>query len=132
MEDSVHLAVDTGIKDIVVTGDFNYNMLNDTTKRKVSGISQQFSLVQCINEPTHFTEASCSLIDLVLDSNRNSIISCGVGDPFLYQNIRFYCPVYGILNFSKPKFVSVVRHIWSYDRGGGNYDLLREKAFTTN
>ena len=63
-------------------------------------------------------------------SNRNSIISCGVGDPFLHQNIRFHCPVYGILNFSKPKSVSVVRHIWSYDRG--DYDLLREKAFTTN
>ena len=34
VEDSIHLAVDTGIKDIVVTGDFNYNMLNDITKRK--------------------------------------------------------------------------------------------------
>ena len=119
VEDSIHLAVDTGIKDIVVTGDFNYNMLNDITKRKISGICQQFSLVHCINEPTHFTETSSSLIDLVLVSNRNSIISCGVGDPFSHQNIRFHCPVYGILNFSKPKSVSVVRHIWSYDRGGG-------------
>ena len=66
VEDSVHLAVDTGIKDIVVTGDFNYNMLNDITKRKISGICQQFSLIQCINEPTHFTETSSSLTDLVL------------------------------------------------------------------
>ena len=76
VEDSIHLAVDTGIKDIVVTGDFNYNMLCDTTKRKISGICQQFSLVQCTNEPKHFTETSCSLINLVLVSNRNSIISC--------------------------------------------------------
>ena len=56
VEDSIHLAVDTGIKDIVVSGDFNYNMLNDTTKRKISGICQQFSLVQCIDEPTYFIE----------------------------------------------------------------------------
>ena len=91
-EDSIHLAVDTGIKDIV-TGDFNYNMLNDTTKRKISGICQQFTLVQCINEPTHFRETSCSLTDLVLVSTRNSIISCGVGDPFLHQNICFHYPV---------------------------------------
>ena len=26
IEDSIHLAVDTGIQDIVVTGDFNFNM----------------------------------------------------------------------------------------------------------
>ena len=126
MEDAIHLAVDTDIKDIVVTGDFNYNMLNDITKRKICGICQQFSLVQCINEPTHFTETSSSLIDLVLVSNRNSIISCGVENPFLHQNIRFHCPVYRILNFSKPKSVSVAHHIWSYDRG--DFDLLREKA----
>ena len=99
-------------------------------QRKISGNCQQFSLVQCINEPTPFTDTSCSLIDLVLVSNRNSIISCCVGDPFLHQNIRFHCPVCGILNFFKPKSVSVVRHIWSYDQS--DYDLLREKAFTTN
>ena len=27
IEDSIHLAVDTGISDIIITGDFNYNML---------------------------------------------------------------------------------------------------------
>ena len=27
IEDLIHLAVDTGIQDIIVTGDFNYNML---------------------------------------------------------------------------------------------------------
>ena len=34
VEDSIHMAVDTGIRDIVIAGDFNYNMLNDTRKRK--------------------------------------------------------------------------------------------------
>ena len=28
MEDSISLAIDSGISDIIVTGDFNYNMLN--------------------------------------------------------------------------------------------------------
>ena len=50
--------------------------------------------------------------------------------PVFISKHSFSLPVYGILNFSKPKSVSVVRHIWSYDRG--DYDLLREKAFTTN
>ena len=93
-------------------------------------VSSSRSYNALMNLHTSQTETSSSLIDLVLVSNRNSIISCGEEDPFLHQNIRFHCPVYGILNFSKPKSVSVVRHIWSYDRG--DYDLLRKKAFKTN
>ena len=29
--DSIHLAVDTGTTDIVITGDFNYNILSEPT-----------------------------------------------------------------------------------------------------
>ena len=54
------------------------------------------------------------------------MIVSGVGDPFLNQEIRYHCPIYGIFKFSKPKFVSFTRHIWNYDQG--NYDLLRNKA----
>ena len=43
----------------------------------------------------------------------------------LCQEIRYHCPVFGILNFSKPKRKSFTRHIWRYDQG--NYNLLREK-----
>ena len=28
VEDSIHLAIDTGFQDILITGDFNFNMLN--------------------------------------------------------------------------------------------------------
>ena len=130
IEDSIHLAIDTGIMDIVITGDFNYNMLNDVTKRKISSICQQFSLQQCIDQPTHFTENSCSLIDLIFVSNEDNALFCGVGEPFLSQDVRFHCPVFGILNFSKPKSKSFTRHIWSYDRG--DFNLLREKASLTD
>ena len=124
------MAIDTGILDVVITGDFNYNMLNDNSKRKISSMCQQFSLQQCINQPTHFTENSCSLIDLILTSNVDSVISCGVADLFLSQDVRYHCPIFGILNFSKPKSKSFTRHIWSYDLG--DYDLLREKASLTD
>ena len=83
IEDSVHLAVDTGISDIIVTGDFNLNMPNPQTARKISSFCDQFSLHQMIKDPTHFTENSSSLIDLVLQRNENHVIHCGVGDPFL-------------------------------------------------
>ena len=126
IEDSVHLAIDTGISDIVITGDLNYNVLSDQTNRKISSLYQQFSLHQCISEPTHYTENSSSLIDILLVSNKNSIIYSGVGDPFLSQNTRYHCPVFGILNFSKPKRKAFNRRIWIYEQG--NYDLLMEKA----
>ena len=130
IEDSIHLAIDSGITDVIVTGDFNYNLMNDVTNRKILSICQQFSMHQYITEPTHFTENSYSLLDIILVSNTNNVITCGVGDPFLTQDIRYHCPVYGILKFSKPKYKSFERQIWSYDRG--DYDLLRDRAALSN
>ena len=125
IEYSIHLAVDTRISDIIVTGDLNYNMLSDQTNRKILSLCQQFSLYQCITEPTHFSENSSSLIDIVLTSNKNNVIYSGVRDPFLSQITRFHCPVFGILKFTKPKRKAFTRHVWIYDQG--NYNLLGEK-----
>ena len=85
-----------------------------------------------IKDPTHFTENSSSLIDLILVSDENHVIHCDVGDPFLQQELRYHCPVFGVFNFSKPKRKSFKRHtrIWRYDQG--NYNLLRQRAATTN
>ena len=130
IEDSIHLAVDTGTTDIVITGDFNYNMLSEPTRGKIASICQQFSLTQHITEPTHYTENSASLLDIIMVSNSNSLHLSGVGDPFLTQDIRFHCPVFGILNFSKPKAKSFERHVWLYNQS--DYGLLREKASTTD
>ena len=77
--------------------------MNDVTNRKILSICQLFSVHQYITEPTHFTEISYSLLDIILVSNKNSVITCGAGSPFLTQDIRYHCPVYGILKFSKPK-----------------------------
>ena len=126
IEDSVSLAADTGIKDIVITGDFYLNYLNNTSKRKIDLLCMHFSLYQSISQPTHFTEHYSSLIDIILVSNKENLILSGVADPFLNQDVRFHCPVYGVLKFSKPKSKAFVRHIWSYENG--NYELLREKA----
>ena len=130
IEDSIHLAIDTGIRDIVVTGDFNYNMFNDTAKLKILNLCQEFSMYQCITEPTHYTENSVSLLDIVLVTNSDSVIFSGTGDPFLNQENRYHCPVYGVLNFTKPKTKVIERNICLYEQG--NYELLREKAARTN
>ena len=91
--------------------------MKENSYRKIYDLCQQFNLEQLINEPTHFTENSSSMIDLILTSNRNSIILSGVGEPFLEQNIRYHCPVYCVLNFVKPVSPIYQRKIYLFDRG---------------
>ena len=76
----------------------------------------QFSLYQCIDEPTHYTEHSSSVIDLLFVSNKDHLIHSGVADAFLNQDLRYHCPIYGIFKFSKLKVSSFTRRIWYYDR----------------
>ena len=130
IEDSISLAMDTQIDNIIVTGDFNLDTLSYNTCRKVSGLCDLFSLYQTITEPTHYTENSSSLIDIILTSDKNNLIYSGVADPFLQQEIRYHCPIYGIFKYTKPTRKSFTRRVWSYDRG--NYDLLRTKVANTD
>ena len=53
IEDSIHLSIDTGMPDIVIKGDLNYNVLSEPTRGKVASLCQQFSLSQHITELTH-------------------------------------------------------------------------------
>ena len=94
IEDSIGLAFDTNISNIFITGDFNLDVLKNSSSRKVRDICQHFSLEQHITEPTHHTENSFSTTDLVFTSNKKNILLRGVGDPFLEQNIRYHCPVF--------------------------------------
>ena len=125
------MVIDTGCNDIVVTGDFNLNMFNNISARKINLLCSDFGMHQSITEPTHYTERSePSLIDLILVHNPDSLVASGVGDPFLEQNLRFHCPIFGLLKFPKTKVKSYTRQIWNYALG--NYDLLRAKTFETD
>ena len=93
-------------------------MLKQCSNRKINDICLQFNLEQLINEPTHYTESSSSIIDLFLSSKKkDTILLSGVGEPFLEQNIRYHCPIYCVFNFNKTVTASYERHIWLYDRG---------------
>ena len=85
IEDSIGLAFDSNINDVFIIGDFNLDTRKTTSNQKISTIRQQFSVTQMIVEPTHFTEHSSSIIDLIFASNKNSILLSGVGEPFLDQ-----------------------------------------------
>ena len=125
IENSIDLAIDTEISDIIILGDFNLDMNKPNTSNKINNICQQYNLHQLIREPTHFTERSSSIIDLILVSDPRNLLLSGVGDPFLNQDIRYHCPIYAVHKFVKPHVKSIKRHIWMYKNG--NYDNLKEK-----
>ena len=130
IEDSISLALDSNIKDIFITGDFNLDTQKAATNQKIINICQYFNLDQLIVEPTHFTESSSSILDLVFTTNKCNILSSGVGDPFLEHNIRFHCPIYFVLNFRKTVTPVIRRHIWLYDRG--DYQTFSQNVIETN
>lgn len=130
IESSIGLAIDTGIPDIVITGDFNFNVLNPASNAKITSICQQYNLHQLITEPTNFTEFSSTIIDLILVSNLHSIEMSGVGEPFLLQDTRYHCPVFSIFSFKKSLVKTFSREIWLYERG--DYEQLRQKVHNFN
>ena len=130
IESSFNLALDTGINDIIITGDFNFDTNKPASSRFVSSLCQQFGLTQIINEPTHFTENSSSVIDIMFLRNPNTLLSSGVSDPFLNQNQRYHCPIFGVFKFEKIKSKSFKRRLWKYQNG--DYNLMKIKSRSIN
>lgn len=130
IESSIDLAVDTGISDIIIQGDFNLDMNKQISFNKVNNICQNYGLHQIIGEHTHFTERSSSIIDLLIVSNPQNVILSGVGDPFLNQDIRYHCPIFGVFNFRKGHVKCIKRHIWKYK--DGDYDRLKQNLISTD
>ena len=130
IEDSISLAFDTNIPDILITGDFNLDIQKDSSYRKVNDLCQQFSLQQLITDPTHYTETSSSIIDLIFTSNSNNILVSGIGEPFLEQNVRYHSPVYAVLKFHTKPTAVYQRHIWLYDRG--DFDSMAREIQDSN
>ena len=130
IEDSIGLAFDTNIQNILLTGDFNIDTLKENSNKKIRDLCQQFNFDQLINAPTHYTENSSSIIDMIFTSNKNNIILSGVGEPFLEQNIRYHCPVCCVLNFIKPASPSFKRKVYLFDRG--DYESFSNDLISTN
>lgn len=123
IHESIDRAKNTSINNIIVTGDFNLNQLNNTDRVKIDDISMQFGLHQLINDCTHFTEHSSSIIDLMFVDKKDSVLYSGVSDPFIPNLIRYHCPIFAIFKFAKPKSATYKRTIWKYE--DGDYDKLR-------
>ena len=116
IEDSIGMAIDTNAYEILVTGDFNINMADDRSNTKIKNLCQEYNLSQLISDSTHFTEISQSTIDLILTNKSETILTSGVGEPFL--DTRTYAttaPYSAFLTLTNRKLIkSFKRHIWGY------------------
>ena len=112
IENSIDLATDTGIQDVVILGDFNLNFFNTQSKSKINNICRQFYLTQLITGPTNFAETSSTIIDWILVSKLSAVELSGVGEPFLMQDIQYHCPTYCVLKFKKHLAKAFSRKIW--------------------
>ena len=64
---------------------------------------REFNLTQLISEPTHLTEDSSSILDLILVRNKTNIIFSGVIDPFTPEQVRYHFSTIVLLKFLRPR-----------------------------
>ncbi len=116
LEESIDRAFNQTCDNIIVAGDFNINVLNSNSN-KMSRLITSYNAEQLISTPTHFTENSSSLIDLIFVKEVQHVITSFVADPFIPNLTRFHCPVVVVLKLKKPKVTAYRRKIWLYDQG---------------
>ena len=111
--ESIDRAHNTNITDLIILGDFNYNMMtNDNNKKRDTML--HYNLSQVIKDATHFTENSSSLIDLILLSNTANMLTSGIIDNFLSDQIRYHCPIIVLLKFLRPSVKTYQQRVWLY------------------
>ena len=100
IEDTLNLALDTQTNNIIVTGDFNFDMLKSTNLSE-NIWSIQFSRYKYITERTHYTENSSSVIGIILTiaADKDNLVESGVAKPFLHQDSHYHCQVYSIFTY---------------------------------
>ena len=112
IQESIDRACNTSIIDIIITGDFNYDI--STPQNKISELIHEFDLTQLITEPKHYTETSTSTIDLILVRNNTNVLCSGVADSFIPEQVRYHCPTIVILKFLRAYIPSYKRRIWNF------------------
>ena len=87
---------------------------------KMHNLTNSYNLHQLINEPTHYTENSSSLLDQAIVSKPENVVYSGVSSPFISDLIRYHCSIIVTLKFRTPIQKPFKRHIWLYDKGDYN------------
>ena len=122
ISESIDSAYNINIIDIFIL-DFNYNiaMIN---VNKITDLIQEYNLAQLISEHTHFTEHASSMIDLILVRSNAHVLTSGVIDNFIPDQIRYHCPTIVLLKFLRPAMKTYRGRIWNNKLA--DFDKFRE------
>ena len=108
----------------VIMGDFNDRCLvwedshaQSDLKRKFYDLVRRFHLFQIINEPTHLSETTQSLLDLIITDAPAYIDNSGVGVPI---GDPYHCFVFCQLTIKYCKDKCYNREVWNYKRADFN------------
>ena len=100
IETSFDNMFNSSIQELIILGDFNWDV-SATRVNKIAHLASSYNLTQMIDEPSHFTEHSSSIIYLVLVNKPENVLYSGVSSPFTPDLVRFHCPTVLYLNIVK-------------------------------
>ena len=124
LEDNLILAKSTGVNRIMLVGDINCDMMIPNTKAHI--LFDSLHMQQLIDSPTHITDHSSTLIDVIATCSLDLVESSRVKAPSLSN----HCDIEAVLNLKKPHPKKIKR--LTYDYSNADWDGLREALATTD
>jgi len=124
VEESIERAKAKNIKQISVLGDMNCNLL--VPNSKLSEILENFNMTQLITEPTHITENSQTLIDIIATTSLDLVKEAAVRGPSLSN----HCDVELVLRFDGRKVQPIKRKITVYNQA--NWTEIKREISNEN
>ena len=115
--------IDDESKELYIFGDLNCNMLqlNLSTTKKLQEIMELYQLTQLIDSPTRITNSSQSLLDVVITSTPEKIISSGV----VHLGISDHSLIYAIRKLNRRVNTKAQGHNFLEFRNFKNFDAAR-------
>ena len=120
LQESVDQAKQTGITQIILTGDLNADPTT-FSGRKLAAFCNDNNLSVHINEPTRITPNSESILDQFLSNIPDCITDTQVLPPV---SVNDHCTAAGKLRFQVMPRKSYQRHTWQYNQA--NFNLFRQ------
>jgi hypothetical protein len=124
LAENIELAKDLGIDTIFMLGDLNCNLLQPNTR--LQQILDSFHLEQLIKSPTHVTENSSTLIDIITTSSADLIKKTEVGSPSLSN----HSDITAWVSVDRPPPEKFKRKIYRYEEA--NWEMMRQDIISTD
>ena len=130
LETSLELAKRQGIKEIILTGDFNADIgANETEGKILDRFLAKHNLFQHVDKPTRTDPVSGrkSILDLIITNHRATVLSTAVSDRL---HLNDHNTISALLQFKLPKQKAYTRRMWDYAKA--DFNSLRASLAIAN